>query len=110
MLTNFYRTRFFAKQRLFSKDSGKQNPGMLYAQAHLHNIQTSTVSEPTGPTRGNAPSAHSTSNPMVAGELDSSGKHSLDSLLKDRLFELLLGQADVRPPTNRPPPWQRYNY
>lgn len=118
VITNFYRTRFFGKQRLFNKDSGQPKPGRLYAQAHIHNIQQSTVNGPTGAVQGNVPSAgdvelrraQSTNNPVQAGELDSGDKRSLDSLLKNRLFELLLGQSDVRPPINRPPPWQYYNY
>ena len=43
-----------------------------------------------------------------SGELDTN-KHSLDSLLKDRLFELVLGQTTARP-RMRPPPWQYIEY
>lgn len=41
-------------------------------------------------------------------ELDTN-KLSLDSLLKDKLLELVLGQTNVRP-RMRPPPWQYIDY
>ena len=43
-----------------------------------------------------------------SGELDTN-KLSLDSLLKDKLLELVLGQTSVRP-RMRPPPWQYIDY
>ena len=111
VFTNFFRSRFFLKQKLFAKDAGKVKPGKSFAQAHIHNIPpTSASGAADTPSAVNGRSHRGVSYPAfhTSGELDNGNSHSLDSLLKDRLFEIFMGQNDT-PRTNRPS-WQQYRY
>lgn len=111
--TNFFRSRFFGKSRLFSKDAGKRKPGTSYAQAHIHNIPHSTASGQAHSASGGAPSAETggfprpDSNPAYrgTGELEN---RFVDSIIRERLCEILLGQS-VSQRTHRPS-CQQYNY